>query len=254
METGKNQNMPTVNPFKARQIVHLFVVVCVIAITAAIWHRPRYLQQGAVDYKNLIGPPPAAGSVEAKEDLLKVMVLQSIRKPSDVERAKSEVEFTPFLFSRVIGRWFTSDNLPQTAALLREAVSESQGVVDRLKVDYARPRPFLADSKVEPCVRKEETFSYPSGHATNSMLTALILAEIFPDEHVALIDEAKSIGQDRVLAGVHYMTDVQAGQKIAEAMFNAMKQNESFKYQLERAKIECRFHPNMERFYVANGE
>jgi acid phosphatase (class A) len=251
---GGNENVPTIEEMKSRNLAHLFVVICMIGISAVIWHRPRFVEPGQIDYKALIGPPPLPESPEEKNDLYKVIGLQDIRKAADIERARSEVEFSPFVFSRVIGPWFTSDNLPQTGALLREVVSEGQGVVDPLKIYYARPRPFLADGLVQPCVRKEETFSYPSGHATSSMIAALVLAEIFPEKRGALIDEAKTIGVDRVIGGVHYMTDVQAGQKIAEAMFKAMEQNEQFKYQLERAKIECEFHPNTQRFYVASGE
>jgi acid phosphatase (class A) len=237
-----NENGLKVEAMKRRNFIRIFVAVCVIGICAAIWRHSQFIDPADVDYKSVIGPPPAAGTEQEKQDLLRVLVLQAIRSPADVDRAQSEADFSPFVFSRVLGPWFTAENLPQTWALLREVMNETGGVVDPAKKFYARPRPFVVNSEVRPCVKREESFSYPSGHATHAMVLALVLSEIFPDERESLIDEAKSVGMDRVRGGVHYPTDIEAGEKLARAIFDRMRQSDAFKDQLEQAKFECESH------------
>ena len=70
--------------------------------------------------------------------------------------------------------------------------------------------------------KTNKTFSYPSGHATQSMLVALYVASKFPKHREQLIEAAKECGFGRVLAGFHYMQDYDAGNLLAEKMFPLM--------------------------------
>ena len=237
-----------------RTFLHSIVILIAIGLMAAIWHQPRFIQPGDVNFKTVLSPPPANDSPDATADIAQVLQLQQTRTPADIHRANSEADLSPFVDSQILGSWFNPENLPQTAALLRQAMADDATIVNQAKLFYARPRPFIADPHVKPSAPTENTFSYPSGHATHSMLIALIVSEIFPDHRDAFLTLAHQIGSDRALAGVHYPTDVKAGQALAAAIFNSMQKNPEFQHQLQSAKIECAIRPHNDAFYVASAE
>ena len=89
-------------------------------------------------------------------------------------------------------------------------------LVQVVKRTVVRGRP----AKVEGCVnlvREPDCFSFPSGHAAASMSVALAYGTIFPAWAVPLLLLAVLIGFSRVRLGVHYPSDVVAGQFIAAA-------------------------------------
>ena len=71
------------------------------------------------------------------------------------------------------------------------------------------------------------------------MLWATLLSEMFPEHKEELIKLGKQYGDDRVIAGMHYPSDIAAGQKLGEAIAKKMVGNYEFKVALEKAKQEC---------------
>jgi acid phosphatase (class A) len=67
-------------------------------------------------------------------------------------------------------------------------------------------------------VEREESFSYPSGHATRGVLAARVLAELAPARRAELLRLGEQVGYDRVVGGVHYPSDVLAGQRLGAAL------------------------------------
>jgi undecaprenyl-diphosphatase len=64
-------------------------------------------------------------------------------------------------------------------------------------------------------VEVPDRFSFPSGHAASAMSVALGFAHAFPDFAAPLVMLAVLVGLSRVVVGVHYPSDVIAGQLIA---------------------------------------
>jgi hypothetical protein len=56
--------------------------------------------------------------------------------------------------------------------------------------------------------------SAQSGHATFAYVTAILFADMVPEKALAIFDRAAIIAHSRVVAGVHYPTDVEAGRII----------------------------------------
>jgi acid phosphatase (class A) len=97
----------------------------------------------------------------------------------------------------------------------------------------------VANPKIHPCLPLERSYSYPSGHAVAGIVWATLLSEIFPEKRDALMARGKQIGDDRVLAGVHYPTDVIAGRKLGEEIARRLLADQAFRAELEKAKQEC---------------
>ena len=91
-----------------------------------------------------------------------------------------------------------------------------------------RPRPSHICPALLPAVAVPGHPSYPSGHATESQLIALVLQDVLeikplpgapPDARGAALDAlAWRIGRNREIAGVHYPSDGVAGRELARSI------------------------------------
>jgi membrane-associated phospholipid phosphatase len=205
---------------------------------AAVAAEPHFIDLSAVDAAALLPPPPTAGSAEAVADLDAVLQAQTTRTIDDVSRGKAEGKLSPDAFQSVLGPEFAAQKFPHTFALLEDAAADSKPFTTKAKEFFARPRPKLADSRVQPVNKGDDEPAYPSGHSTRAMLWARILCEIVPDKQHELLDRGEEIGWDRVLIGSHYPTDVFAGEVLGQALAQALLKNDDFKSRLASAKIE----------------
>jgi undecaprenyl-diphosphatase len=87
-----------------------------------------------------------------------------------------------------------------------------------LKAAIGRDRPFVVEPLPEPIVRRPDTFSLPSGHATVSFACATVLSAAAPRLAVPFYVLAAAIAWSRVVAGVHYPLDVLAGAALGVAL------------------------------------
>jgi len=90
----------------------------------------------------------------------------------------------------------------------------SHVIVQILKRTMLRTRP-TEELGHESLVGVPDEFSFPSGHATAAMAVALAYAMAFPMLALPLVGIATLVGFSRVCLGVHYPSDVLAGQTIA---------------------------------------
>jgi acid phosphatase (class A) len=188
------------------------------------------------DFAAVLLGPPAAGSDDAKADLAIVLWLQRTRHRCDVERARRDLGLGLDAFAPALGGGFDPARHPRTAALLDRAHASATGPIRAVKARFGRPRPYEADPRVEPAVPREDTPSYPSSHATRGVLVARVLAALAPARQEALLEAGLRAGFDRVLGGVHYPSDVLAGQRLGDMLASALLRDPAFIREIEAVR------------------
>ncbi len=196
-----------------------------------------YLPAGKPDAIVLLAPPPLPGSPEQAADLAEVRAVYHSADSNEIAAAYSERKFSVFTFTPVIGEFFQPNNLPKTAAFFERVQKQAEIVTDQAKDFYRRPRPYTVDTSLANG-KLEKSFSYPSGHSTESMVLALVLADLFPTQHDAILAKARSIGWHRVEIARHYMTDIYAGRVLAQAIVREMKASPDFQRDFAGAQAE----------------
>lgn len=193
-----------------------------------------------VDARVFVPPPPQAnGALELAERNI-------VRGPWSAERRQQALEdnaIDPFAaFDSVLGPQFTHANFPATLAVLDRAGRAAGYAGDPVKFLYQRPRPFVSDSTITPCIpdepRLRASFSYPSGHAALGFGWALVLAELVPARADALIERGRDFTWSRVVCGVHYPSDVEAGRTVAAAAIARLHADPDFQREFAAARAE----------------
>ena len=216
----------------------LLLTVVIAPLRAVAKEHSHYLPDGKPDAIALLAPPPLPDSPEQKYDLAEVESVCHNVPSNDVAAALSQDKgVSIFYFSPDIGDFFQPGKLPVTEAFLHRVHKDAENVVDDAKDYWKRPRPYVVDPTLANG-KLSKSFSYPSGHSTESMTLALVLAELFPDKRDALIAEAREIGWHRVEIARHYPTDIYAGRVLAQAIVREMNKNRNFQHDLAAAKAE----------------
>jgi acid phosphatase (class A) len=198
----------------------------------------HYLAPNTFDIETYLSGPPAPRSAQNKADIQEVLALQKARTAFQIGRVRSEVNLSPVAFDTVLGTGFTPTNFPLTFALLNNAAADGEAISMSAKDLWKRPRPPLQDPAIHPVVPVPSTASYPSGHAMRGALWGEILAKMMPNLREQLLARGAQIGHDRIIAGVHFPTDVAAGQKLGLVIAHWMMGSSAFRRDLKRAKPE----------------
>ena len=147
-----------------------------------------------------------------------------------------------FIFAPVLGTKFTAVELPITAALSQHLRDASAVVNPPLKLRFARPRPFVASTRVHPVCEKTASNSFPSGHSMVGTLEGLALTQIVPERSPEILHRLDQYIRNRVVCGVHYPSDIAASQTVASTLFGLIAASPVFQKELASAKVEVRSH------------
>jgi len=91
----------------------------------------------------------------------------------------------------------------------------------RLKMKYARPRPYEISKEIESITDTDDSPSFPSGHAIEAHALAVILGDKFPEKKEELTKMADKISLSRVQMGNHYPSDIEVGEKVGKLIADA---------------------------------
>jgi acid phosphatase (class A) len=193
---------------------------------------PVYVKSSLYDdVKKSIPLPPALESDGQKADVKELLDFQNTRTDAQCKIAKDEIFAT---FQNFFGTILNEKEIKTLEPMFGQLRNDGDFFVQKLKKEFARKRPYFYNDAIHPCITKESTGAYPSGHATLSKLYALVLGDIFPDRKEALVNRALEVGKNRILAGVHHPSDIRAGQALADFIYSKLKSSQKFKEDLSK--------------------
>lgn len=199
-----------------------------------------------VDSLALLPVPPASGSAAQLAD---EAAYQQASKGKGSARwnlaaADAELKFPKAAqtFRCALGVPIQPEEAPHLTMLLRRTLTDAGLATYKAKDTYKRTRPFVAFSG-ESCTPKDEASlrkdgSYPSGHASLGWAWGMVLTQVAPERTNELIQRGFEFGQSRVVCGVHWPTDVEAGRAVGAAVVAQLNSDAVFQSQVAHARQE----------------
>lgn len=231
----------------------LALSACVSGPEASLWqgyadHPQGYLgADSRFEALAFLPPPPQADSLTAQNDLAVYRATRALKGQPRWFQAAADAEIVtpsaPNVFSEALGAPFEPERTPTLALLLGRMHADLETVQASAKASHARLRPFVsepADICVDAAPWLAESGSYPSGHAAMGWAWALVLSELAPDRAETILARGLAYGDSRVICGVHYVSDVEAGRLMGAALVARLKAEPAFQRDLERARAEWR--------------
>jgi acid phosphatase (class A) len=192
-------------------------------------------------------PPRPTEPMVLELDLVQVRAAQRAPNSGPWREAKADADAydAPDIvqrFDKSTGRALDAATRPVLVALLAKVINDTAAYANLAKAANARPRPYVEDPAITPCetayLQGTEQQSYPSGHAMNGYVVAIVLAKVFPEHRQAILARGVRYGDNRVVCGVHHPTDVEAGRRLGIAYFEAVQGDKAFQDDLSCAAEE----------------
>ena len=121
-----------------------------------------------------------------------------------------------------------------------ECINEIAGNALRsAKTKFNRTRPYnIPDNglHVLKTLKLEDSPSYPSGHAAYGTVVGLIIADMVPELRERIYERIRDYGFSRLRVGVHFRSDIYAGEMAGAAITASLYRNHEFQGAFERAK------------------
>ena len=175
------------------------------------------------------GAPIAQGTPEFVADLDAVRAAQAARTVADIEMANfwnlsnGTISAGGYWDERA-GEYIAAAGMDEREAshvfaLMNSAAADAAIACFDAKYVYMRLRPSMADATITrvpglpgfPYGLPNHP-SYPSGHSCLSASAARVVESFFPDATPSLESQVAEAGRSRVVGGIHFPSDVTAGQ------------------------------------------
>lgn len=192
--------------------------------------------------------PPDTASAEYLDDLLQFQWGKTQRNTPRGHQASEESLWTPDAMRVVMAEALgidviSQDKTPALDRLLVKIYNTGNASTKASKEEYMRIRPFVQMN--DPLwARYDDDFlrtngSYPSGHTSFGWATALVFAEMWPELQDTILRRGFQFGENRVIVGAHYQSDVTAGYLCAAASVARAHTNPELEKDILAARAEC---------------
>jgi len=213
-----------------------------------------YIPAGTIDAARVIGPPPAIGSPEFGADVAGYRQAEAGAGSDRWRQAQQDDKLDwPVVLDRyacALDARLSPETAPATIRLLERTMSDVDAIGHDAKDAYKRKRPFVTDRPDAPiCLnipaerRASASPSYPSGHATLGATWGLVLTEAAPGRAAPIAERTRSFIDNRRVCRVHYLSDLQAGQRLGAVIFAELQSSPEFQADLAAAKAEIAAAP-----------
>jgi len=191
-------------------------------------------------------PPPVDGTPAALADQAASERLRALEDTDRWTLAIRHAELRPSLaishFDCVVGTRLTPGSNPSLLALLDRVLIDANAAAELGKARMFRPRPVGVDPDRRSCqvvsAAGRASASYPSGSAAVGAAYGEVLAGLAPDRAAEVREIGRQIGISRLVCGMHYPSDVEAGRDLGIAVARAEASERDFAPALAAARIE----------------
>lgn len=229
----------------ARSALLAIFAVTTLTVGWVLYQRegePRYLNASRAEFVGLFASPPSPDSPQTRAELDVLLAIQRNRTAKDVDAARADRKTEISQFAGALGLTPAQvRSLPALDALAEQVEDDIRPYVRTAKHRFTRLRPYEVDSRLEPCIGNvRDDLSYPSGHATFGFVVAYLLADMVPERRRELIDRATEFARQRAVCGVHFPSDIEAGNKAAVWLAQHFLASESYRKAVVPARNELR--------------
>jgi acid phosphatase (class A) len=194
------------------------------------------------DPAHFLPPPPADGSPKALAELAEVKKYLAESTPAERAAAASDDgNENGTIFAVVLGSAWDLSKLPATAKVINEVRASEGPFSDIAKNEFHRRRPWVVDPSIQTCAPHRPTQdmqSYPSGHTTVGYGMGVVLAALMPSHAQAILGRSQQFAENRMVCGMHFRSDIVAGQQFGTIMAIRLMQNPQFQSDMAAAKTE----------------
>ena len=159
-----------------------------------------------------------------------------------IEDAKIDKETLVKRYGNVLGLTLSESKTPHIYALIARTADSVMLAVKRPKKHHQRTRPYSFFNEYSLIPEEEAghnpNASYPSGHSAIGWGVALVLAELAPESQEAILQFGYELGESRIIAGYHFLSDVQAARLLASATVARLHADPEFVSAMQAAKTE----------------
>jgi acid phosphatase (class A) len=127
---------------------------------------------------------------------------------------------------------------PWTCCLIAIGQAVGQLVAMHFKYKYMRARPVQVYPAIMPPVTTPAHPSYPNSHALQGHLMSLFVTAACPALRDPLMALADRVGQNRIIAGLHFPSDTDASVRMAEQLLPLISAGAEFQKVLAGAATE----------------
>lgn len=187
----------------------------------------------------LLQPPPCEDCEETKAELEELEAIERARRPEQAAHAASDAERSLPRFLEGAHIAFDPAALQACEGFFMKRRKEEKTVVDAAKFAFCRLRPFMTPGNTLHPVQEampDDSYSYPSGHATYGATVGFLLAEMMPEKRAAIYGRIEEYARNRMVAGVHFRSDVEAGKLMGAAIVNSRFADPAFASEFAEAK------------------
>lgn len=201
----------------------------------------HYLHDDTDSFAAAFAPPPPRGSAAERAELDELLALQRARTPAEVDAARADRKTEISRFYGVLGLKDPSARLPKTEAIAQSVEDDLRPLVRAAKDRYLRLRPYAVEPRLDPCIANVAAdLSYPSGHSAYGYSMAYLLADMVPERRTQLLGRADEFARQRMVCGVHFHSDIEAGRKAAELLMMRLRAAPDFRRDEAGAAAELR--------------
>jgi hypothetical protein len=165
-------------------------------------------------------PPDDARAIREEIPKLLKMKMERASRVAQIQEQNVGSMFSKIFPNHLM---FSAASHPATFEVLRVGVQVGRAVVMVWKDEIKRARPAQLSAAIDPVIETPGHPSYPSGHSTQAHLVARLLAAVHPRSkdsawRKAIEGLASEVARNREVAGVHYLSDSEAGVDLARAL------------------------------------